>query len=78
MKEDSLYFGVFLKVVDNLYQQTWALCKKMRKLKYNFVLNHLGKCDILILEEESTHSKVDAPKMVKCPYGHRLSCWQTG
>lgn len=43
-----------------------------------FLLNILGKYDILTLEKESTHSKVDAPIKVKCPYGHRLSCLQTG
>ena len=31
-----------------------------------------------IRHRKSTHSKVDAPELVDCPYGHRLICLQTG
>ena len=34
MKEDSLYFGVFLKVVYNCIWKMTHLCIKLRKLKY--------------------------------------------
>ena len=38
MKEDSLYFGVFLKVVYNCIWKMTHLCIKLRKLKnYNFL-----------------------------------------
>lgn len=33
MKEDSLYFGVFLKVVYNCIWKMTHLCIKLRKLK---------------------------------------------
>lgn len=38
MKEDSLYFGVFLKVVYNCIWKMTHLCIKLRKLKENKVL----------------------------------------
>ena len=41
MKEDSLYFGVFLKVVYNCIWKMTHLCIKLRKLKFRFVLEEL-------------------------------------
>ena len=38
MKEDSLYFGVFLKVVYNCIWKMTHLCIKLRKLKDFFNL----------------------------------------
>ena len=39
MKEDSLYFGVFLKVVYNCIWKMTHLCIKLRKLKNPFFLD---------------------------------------
>lgn len=41
MKEDSLYFGVFLKVVYNCIWKMTHLCIKLRKLKAVFLLTFL-------------------------------------
>lgn len=38
MKEDSLYFGVFLKVVYNCIWKMTHLCIKLRKLKQGAIL----------------------------------------
>lgn len=43
MKEDSLYFGVFLKVVYNCIWKMTHLCIKLRKLKNNLSVDLLAK-----------------------------------
>ena len=40
MKEDSLYFGVFLKVVYNCIWKMTHLCIKLRKLKKKAIVDY--------------------------------------
>lgn len=40
----------------------------------SYIVLHFKKHCATLNIRKSTHSKVDAPEMVECPYGHRLSC----
>ena len=48
MKEDSLYFGVFLKVVYNCIWKMTHLCIKLRKLKKYIILTNKDNIFIII------------------------------
>ena len=62
------------------YKSIWFLLSGKVEIQMNFIKStwKLSISVVLWLYKESTHSKVDAPTKVKCPYGHRLSCLQTG
>ena len=63
MKEDSLYFGVFLKVVYNCIWKMTHLCIKLRKLKQQ---THLTPPNI--------HDIVESRLRISQEGAHHLGC----
>lgn len=65
----ELFFYTFLLRRVRCMYFTYYIIEDCRKVSVVFL-----NCLCYSRYRKSTHSKVDAPEMVKCPYGHRLSC----